>query len=125
MATFSVVPLKDGVDMRSNWAVKKNGSRISSHTKKSAALRKARSKASAGDRVVVHRTDGSIMGDAPTSRRRSQQRRSKPAVDGIGGLALDKGQEDKSLADLDLSPGDVGLDVDEPELGVDDFDLKL
>jgi len=62
MATFRVVPLPDGVSQRYGWQVKKNGSRISKHTKKSAAKRTAQSEAGARDSVVLHRKDGTVQG---------------------------------------------------------------
>lgn len=62
MATYRVVPLPDDVSMRGNWQVKKNGRRVSSHTKKSAAKRTARRKADDSDNVVLHRMDGTVMG---------------------------------------------------------------
>ncbi|MGK7297340.1 MAG: DUF2188 domain-containing protein [Candidatus Wenzhouxiangella sp. M2_3B_020] len=62
MATYRVVPLPDGVSQRYGWQVKKNGRRVSKHTKKSAAKRSARSKASSRDSVVMHRKDGTVMG---------------------------------------------------------------
>jgi len=62
MATYRVLPLPDGVDQRYGWQVQKNGRRISKHTKKSAAKRKARQKAGMGDSVVLHRTDGTVQG---------------------------------------------------------------
>lgn len=61
MATYRVTPLPDGVDQRGSWQVQKNGRRISTHIKKSAALRKARRKASSKDNVLQHRTDGTQM----------------------------------------------------------------
>lgn len=61
MATYRVTPLSDGTDQRSNWQVKKNGSRVSTHVKKSAAKRTARRKAGDGDEVLLHRTDGTQM----------------------------------------------------------------
>lgn len=62
MATYRVTPLPDGVDQRYGWQVKKNGRRISKHHKKSAAKRKANRKAGSKDSVVLHRTDGTVMG---------------------------------------------------------------
>jgi len=62
MATYRVTPLSDDVDMRRSWKVLKDGRRISTHTKKSAAKRKARRKAGQNDSVVVHRTNGTVMG---------------------------------------------------------------
>lgn len=37
MATYRVTPLPDGTSQRYGWQVKKNGRRVSKHTKKSAA----------------------------------------------------------------------------------------
>lgn len=62
MATYRVLPLPDGVDNRRSWQVKKNGRRISKHEKKSAAKRKARRKAGRNDSVILHRTNGTVMG---------------------------------------------------------------
>jgi hypothetical protein len=61
MATYRVTPLPDGVSQRYGWQVKKNGRRISKHTKKSAAKREANRKAGPGDSVLVHRLDGTQM----------------------------------------------------------------
>jgi len=62
MATYRVTPLPDTVDQRYGWQVKKNGRRISKHTKKSAAKRKAKAKGGRDDNIVIHRTDGTVMG---------------------------------------------------------------
>lgn len=62
MATYRVTPLPDDVDQRYGWQVKKNGRRVSTHYKKSGAKRAANSKAGANDSVVLHRTDGTVMG---------------------------------------------------------------
>jgi hypothetical protein len=62
MATYRVTPLPDSVDQRYGWQVKKNGRRISTHYKKSGAVRKAKKKANRGDSVIKHRTDGTVMG---------------------------------------------------------------
>lgn len=61
--TIRVQPLPDTVDMRSNWQVKVSGSRVSAHTKKSAAKRRAKREASSGDRLVIHGTNGSVLDD--------------------------------------------------------------
>lgn len=61
MATYRVVPLPDGVSQRYGWQVKKDGRRISRHTKKSAAKREANRKAGPEDSVLVHRLDGTQM----------------------------------------------------------------
>jgi len=62
MATYRVLPLPDGVSQRYGWQVQKSGRRISKHTKKSAAKRKARQEAGMNDNVILHRMDGSVMG---------------------------------------------------------------
>lgn len=61
MATYRVTPLPDGVSQRYGWQVQKNGSRVSKHTKKSAAKRTANEKAGQNDSVIVHRKDGTQM----------------------------------------------------------------
>lgn len=58
--TYRVRPLPDGVDMRGNWQVTRNGKRVSRHVKKSAAKREARREASVGDVIIHHRTDGQV-----------------------------------------------------------------
>jgi hypothetical protein len=63
MATYRVTPLPDGVAQRYGWQVQKNGSRISKHTKKSAAKRRARNEAGSSDNVVIHRKNGTQMPD--------------------------------------------------------------
>ena len=60
MATYSVTPLPDGVDMRSNWQVKKSGSRMSAHTSKQGAENAARRDATEGDRIKLYGTNGQI-----------------------------------------------------------------
>jgi hypothetical protein len=62
MGTYRVTPLPDGVDQRYGWQVKKNGRRISQHYKKSGAKRRAEQEAGPNDSVVLHRTDGTVMG---------------------------------------------------------------
>jgi len=62
MTTYRVLPLPDGVAQRYGWQVQANGRRVSKHTKKSAAKRTAREKAGAGDSVVLHRSDGTVIG---------------------------------------------------------------
>lgn len=62
MATYRVTPLPDTVDQRGSWQVLKNGSRISTHVKKSAAKRTAQRKAGPDDEVLLHRTDGTQIG---------------------------------------------------------------
>jgi hypothetical protein len=59
--TIAVRPLRDGVDQRSSWQVNINGARKDTHTKKSAAKRRARELAREGDVIQTHRTDGSIQ----------------------------------------------------------------
>lgn len=61
MATVAVRPLPDGVSQRSNWQVVKSGRRKSTHTKKSAAKRKAKQLASAGDSLKIHRQNGQVQ----------------------------------------------------------------
>lgn len=61
MATLKVKPLPDGTSMRGNWQYVKSGARQSTHRKKSAALRKAKREASAGDKLVIMRLDGTIQ----------------------------------------------------------------
>lgn len=61
MAIIQVTPLPDGIDQRSNWQVLKNGRQVSTHTKKSAAKRKARSLAGSTDQVRISRTDGTFI----------------------------------------------------------------
>lgn len=61
MATVTVAPLPDGTDMRSNWQVKKSGRRVSTHTKKSAAKRRAKREASSGDTLKIKRTEGTVQ----------------------------------------------------------------
>lgn len=61
MATVRVVPLPDTVDMRGSWQVKKNGRRVSTHLKKSAAKDRAQREAAPGDLLVVHGTGGQIL----------------------------------------------------------------
>lgn len=62
MATYRVTPLPDGTSQKYGWQVKKNGRRVSQHYKKSGAKRKARRLAGDNDSVVIHRTDGTVMG---------------------------------------------------------------
>ena len=68
MDKYTVLPADDGVDMRSNWQVKKNGTTKSTHTKKSAAKRSARQMASPGDTLQIRRTDGSIQSTSTVTR---------------------------------------------------------
>jgi hypothetical protein len=62
MATYRVTPLPDSVDQRYGWQVKRDGARVSTHYKKSGAKRKAKQLAGPNDSVVLHRTDGTVMG---------------------------------------------------------------
>lgn len=55
---IAVRPLPDGVNQRGSWQVTVSGSRKSSHTKKSAAKRKARSIAREGDTIAIYGTNG-------------------------------------------------------------------
>lgn len=61
MATYRVKPSGD------QWIVTKNGRTLSPHRKKSAAKRKAKRKSSGGDKLVIHRANGTI-GDQRTRR---------------------------------------------------------
>jgi hypothetical protein len=62
MATYRVTPLPDDVSQRYGWQVKKNGRRVSRHTLKRAAERKARQMAGSNDSVILHRLDGTVIG---------------------------------------------------------------
>jgi len=61
MVTVKVKPLPDGTSMRGNWQVVKSGRRVSKHTKKSAAKRRAYREASAGDKMVIMRLNGTVQ----------------------------------------------------------------
>lgn len=61
MATIRVLPLPDSVDQRSSWQVQKSGRRVSTHTKKSAAVSRARREARSGDAIIIHKTNGQIQ----------------------------------------------------------------
>jgi len=61
MATLRVQPLPDGVSMRGSWQVKKSGRRVSTHTKKSAAKRRAKRKANSGDNLYIHGVNGGVQ----------------------------------------------------------------
>lgn len=62
MAVYRVTPRDDDTDTRQSWKVHKDGvGMVSSHTKKSAAKRKARREAGEGDSIVLHRVDGTVM----------------------------------------------------------------
>lgn len=65
MAKFTVLPGDDEVDMRSNWMLHKNGSMVSSHVKKSAAVSKMRDMASKGDTIELRKTNGQIQAGYP------------------------------------------------------------
>jgi len=58
---YHIKPLPDGVDQRSSWQVTRDGTRVSTHTRKTAAESEARRRASNGDRIRYHRTDGTIQ----------------------------------------------------------------
>lgn len=60
MATYRVQPLPDGTSLRGNWQLKKSGKRVSKHLKQSAAIDKAYRKASEGDTLIIHKTDGEV-----------------------------------------------------------------
>lgn len=60
-ATIRVQPLPDGVNQRSSWQVTVGRKRESTHTKKAAAKRAARSVATKGDVIVIKRTDGTVQ----------------------------------------------------------------
>lgn len=62
MATYRVTPLPDGTSQRYGWQVKKGSRRLSKHYKKSGAKRAAKRAASAADSIIIHRTDGTVMG---------------------------------------------------------------
>lgn len=55
MGQYNVLP--DG----SGWVVEKNGRTISNHRKKRRAVEKARSKASPGHTVQIHRANGTVQ----------------------------------------------------------------
>lgn len=60
--TLRVMPLSDDVSQRENWQVKKdNVGRKSHHTKKSAAIRKARQLARDGETYIIYGVDGRIQ----------------------------------------------------------------
>lgn len=60
---YHVRPLPDGVAQRSNWQVQQSGERVSTHTSKRAAENAARRTAAQGDRIVLHRVDGTRQED--------------------------------------------------------------
>lgn len=90
--TVRVQPLPDGVDQRSSWQVKVSGARVSSHTQKSAALSMARQKASDGDRLVVHGTNGQILRDVTVQRASASSNK-----DDKGGVLDDRGLLDEDV----------------------------
>lgn len=55
MGTYRVTPNGN------KWSVEKNGRTVSSHRKKRRARNAAKKKASPGDKVVIHRSNGTIM----------------------------------------------------------------
>lgn len=55
MSTYRVKP------SGSQWIVTKNGGTVSNHRKKSRAKAKAKRKARTGDKVIIHRSSGTIM----------------------------------------------------------------
>jgi len=62
MAEYHVTPSAN------QWQVKKKGgSVVSNHRKKKRAREKANSEATSGDRVVIHRQDGTIQESAEKS----------------------------------------------------------
>jgi hypothetical protein len=59
MTRYSVVPAGNS---RGNWKVEAGGRTVSvGHRTKSGAKREAKSRASGGDTVVLHRSDGTIQ----------------------------------------------------------------
>lgn len=52
-----------------NWIVTRNGGTVSNHRKKSAAMRKAKRKASDGEQIIEHGQGGQIL-DRKRRRRR-------------------------------------------------------
>ena len=62
MAVYHVVPDKDGDTQRYGWKVTKVGvGRKSNHTKKSAAINKAKRLADTHDSIVIHRLNGTVQ----------------------------------------------------------------
>lgn len=55
MSTYRVKP------SGKQWIVTKNGSTVSNHRKKRRARSKAKSKARSGDKVIIHRSSGTIQ----------------------------------------------------------------
>lgn len=97
MATYRVVPIADGATNRQHWKVTRNGGHVKSHTTKNAAENRARREASAGDRIIVHRTDGTVQKviDGGTASRRSGSSSSDDG--GIFGAVWDWGDENSLL----------------------------
>lgn len=61
MALIQVTPLPDGVDQRYGWQVLVNGRRKSRHTKKTAAVKKARQLKGANDSLSISGTNGRFL----------------------------------------------------------------
>lgn len=61
MAVIKVMPLDDGTNQRSSWQVRKGRRRVSTHIKKSAAKRKAKQVANAGDTMEIRGTSGRVQ----------------------------------------------------------------
>lgn len=91
-----VKPADDGFDMRGNWVVDwPKGT--SPHTKKSAAKRKARQVASAGDTLEIRRTDGSIQNSVTV--RSASASSSSSSSSGSGSAPYGAGAADIGLGD--------------------------
>jgi len=107
MATYEVRPLPDGESLRGNWQVRRGMDRVSMHTKKSAAKREARRKASDGAVLKVHRVDGTVQSNQ-TVRAASVSNGSDGRGDGLFGGG---GRPGESLVDGEaLTPEIDGLD---------------
>jgi len=89
MDKYTVLPADDGIDMRSNWMVHKNGKMKTTHTKKSAAKRSARQMASEGDTLQIRRTDGSIQSTS-TVRKASSSSESEESSGRLPGMGTFK-----------------------------------
>jgi hypothetical protein len=63
MQTLRVLPRDDGQDFQGSWMLHISGKMKSNHTTKQAAKNAARRHASDGDRLIVHRQDGTIQKD--------------------------------------------------------------
>lgn len=59
--TVRVLPRDDGLDYRGSWMVHVDGTMKSPHTTKEAAKNAATRYANEGDRIVIHRQDGTIQ----------------------------------------------------------------